>query len=233
MHNTCIGPLLVQSVPELNSDIPDLDKLLKHKKRLRKIWQETRDPMCKKEFNWISKTTRKRALVRWESKITKSEVTSQGIWPIVKLLTNRDGPRSPTAIHGHFLIKFHPLEKANAIADCLEKRFTPHDLCEEDHERQVEARVKNLTFHMCPSYITLRRTQLKSSLLPQVRYALLGNAINYSLHSKGLVLVLLLSFTLPYVHYFVLCGKNLTDSASIHRFVLCVGGHNITCSFRC
>jgi hypothetical protein len=62
----------------------------------------------------------------------------------VKVLTNRDGPRAPTAIHGHFGIKFHPLEKANAIVDCLKKRFTPHDLCEEDHKRQVEARVKDL-----------------------------------------------------------------------------------------
>jgi hypothetical protein len=112
--------------------------LLKYKKRPRKLWQETRDPMCKKEFNWISKTIRrmtsKRALKGWESKIANSEVTPQGIWPIVKLLTNRDGPRKSFAIHGHLGIKFHPLEKANAIADCLEKQFT-HDLCEENHKK--------------------------------------------------------------------------------------------------
>jgi hypothetical protein len=57
-------------ISELKSDIPGLDKLLKHKKRLRKLWQETRDTLCKKEFNWISKTIRcltcKRALERWE-----------------------------------------------------------------------------------------------------------------------------------------------------------------------
>jgi hypothetical protein len=40
--------------------------------------------------------------------------------------------------------KFHPLEKANAIADCLEKQFTPHDLCEENHEWHVEAGVQAL-----------------------------------------------------------------------------------------
>jgi hypothetical protein len=38
----------------------------------------------------------------------------------------------------------HPLEKAKSNADCLEKQFTPHDLCEENHERQVEARVQDL-----------------------------------------------------------------------------------------
>jgi hypothetical protein len=41
-------------------------------------------------------------------------------------------------------LKFHPSEKANAIADCLEIKFTPHDLCDENHERRVEARVDAL-----------------------------------------------------------------------------------------
>jgi hypothetical protein len=30
------------------------------------------------------------------------------------------------------------------IVDCLEKPFTPHDLCDENHERQVETRVQAL-----------------------------------------------------------------------------------------
>jgi hypothetical protein len=38
----------------------------------------------------------------------------------------------------------HPSEKANAIADCLETRFTPHELCDENHERRAEARVPAL-----------------------------------------------------------------------------------------
>jgi hypothetical protein len=48
----------------------------------------------------------------------------------------RDGPRTPTAIHGASGLTFYPSEKANAIADFLEIQFTPHDL-----ERWVEARV--------------------------------------------------------------------------------------------
>jgi hypothetical protein len=98
---------------ELNSYIPGLDMLLKHKKRLRKLWQETRDRMCKKAFNWISETiwcmTRKRALERWELKIDKAEVTPRAIWPIAKSLINRDEPRAPTAIHCPLGIKFQPL----------------------------------------------------------------------------------------------------------------------------
>jgi hypothetical protein len=88
--------------------------------------------------------TRKKALERWETKISNTEVTPQAIWPIVKSLLKRDGPRAPTAIHGASDLKIHPLEKANAIADCLEIQFTTNDLCDENHERRVEARVDAL-----------------------------------------------------------------------------------------
>jgi hypothetical protein len=50
----------------------------------------------------------------------------------------------PAAIHGSSGLKFHPSEKANAIADYLENLFTPHDLCDETHELRVEARVQAL-----------------------------------------------------------------------------------------
>jgi hypothetical protein len=56
----------------------------------------------------------------------------------------RDWAKEPTAIHGPFGLTFHPLEEANAIADCLENQFTPHDLCDENYKRQVEARVQTL-----------------------------------------------------------------------------------------
>jgi hypothetical protein len=62
--------------------------------------------------------TRKKALERRETKIGNCEFTPQGIWPIAKSLLKRDGPRAPTAIHGPLGLKFLPLEKANAIADC-------------------------------------------------------------------------------------------------------------------
>jgi hypothetical protein len=88
--------------------------------------------------------TRKKALERWETKLANTELTPQALWPIAKSLTNRDGPRAPTAIHGLLGLQYHPVGKANAIADCLENQFTPHELCEENHERRVEARVQAL-----------------------------------------------------------------------------------------
>jgi hypothetical protein len=60
-----------------------------------------------------------------------------------KSLLKRDGPRVPTAIHGASGLKFHPSEKANATTDSLEIQFS-HDLCEENHERRVKARVQAL-----------------------------------------------------------------------------------------
>jgi hypothetical protein len=63
--------------------------------------------------------TRRKALEQWETK-----------------------PR--TAVHGALGITYHPNEKANVNADCLENQFTSHDLCDEYHERQVETRVQAL-----------------------------------------------------------------------------------------
>jgi hypothetical protein len=108
------------------SEIPGLENLLKHKQGLRKLWQITRDPACKTTLNWVSKTikriTRRKALEWWETKVVNCEVTSQALWPIEKSLMKRDGPKALTAIHGP--VGYHPNEKANVIADCLENQFT-------------------------------------------------------------------------------------------------------------
>jgi hypothetical protein len=52
------------------------------------------------------------------------------------------GKRALTSIHGPSGLKFYPFEKANAIAVCLENQFTHHDLCDENHERRVDAGVQ-------------------------------------------------------------------------------------------
>jgi hypothetical protein len=85
--------------------------------------------------------TRKKALERWETKISNAEITPQAIWFIAKSLQKRDGPRTPTAIHGTTGLKFYPSDKANANADCLDIQFTPYDLSDDNHERRVEAGV--------------------------------------------------------------------------------------------
>jgi hypothetical protein len=58
-----------------------------------------------------------------KAKLANTELTPQAIWPTAKSLSNRDGPRAPTAIHGLLGLKYHPADNANATADCLENRF--------------------------------------------------------------------------------------------------------------
>jgi hypothetical protein len=58
---------------------------------------------------------RKKTLEQWETKLENTELIPQAIWPIAKSLTNRDGPRAPTVIHGLLGLKYHPEDKANTI----------------------------------------------------------------------------------------------------------------------
>jgi hypothetical protein len=62
------------------------------------------------------------------------EVTLQRIGSIAKFFLKRYGPGASTDISGPLGLKFLPLEKASAVADCLENQFTPHDFCDENHE---------------------------------------------------------------------------------------------------
>jgi hypothetical protein len=123
------------------------ERLLKHKQRLRKLWQETRDPACKTAVNWVTKSirriARKRALERWETK-ENCEVTPQAIWPIAKFLTKRGEAKATTAIHAPLGPVFCQKEKANVIANYIETLFTPHKVCDTDHEWWVEDRVQAL-----------------------------------------------------------------------------------------
>ena len=44
---------------DLNNNLPVLDRLLREKQRLRKHWQETRDPARKTAVNWVSRAIRR------------------------------------------------------------------------------------------------------------------------------------------------------------------------------
>jgi hypothetical protein len=58
---------------DLTQALPGLESLLLHKRRLRKLWQVTRDPACKTAVSWVAETirrmTRRKALERWETKV--------------------------------------------------------------------------------------------------------------------------------------------------------------------
>jgi hypothetical protein len=101
--------------------------------------------------------TRRKALERWEIIIGDCEVTPQALGIIAKSLMKRDGPKAPTTIHGHLGITYQQNEKVNVIADCLENQFTSHDLCNENHARQVETTVQALLAYV--SRTSLRKVR--------------------------------------------------------------------------
>jgi hypothetical protein len=88
--------------------------------------------------------TCRKALKRWKTKVKKHVVTPQGLWLTAELLTKKDGPKSPTTVHGPLGTTYHLNEKVNTTVDCLENQFTSHDLCDENHERRVQTRVPAL-----------------------------------------------------------------------------------------
>jgi nitrate/nitrite-specific signal transduction histidine kinase len=137
MLSTSKIPLL-----DLEKNLPGLKSLLKHKQRLRALWQVTQDPVSKTAVNWVTKTirqmTHRKALKRWEIEVGNCEVTAQVLWSIAKSLIKMDGPKAPIPVQGSLGITYHPNEKANMTADCLENHFTSHDLCYKNHEWQVE-----------------------------------------------------------------------------------------------
>jgi hypothetical protein len=49
------------TLSDINNDLPGVDRFLTYKKRLRKLWQETRDPACKTAVNWATKSIRRMA----------------------------------------------------------------------------------------------------------------------------------------------------------------------------
>jgi hypothetical protein len=109
-------------------EIPGLHHSLKHKGKLRKLWQETRAPACK--------TGSKLGYSYHENGPEKST------WKRGKKLANCEV--IPQAIHGPLGPIFYPIEKANIIADYLENQFRVNNLCDSDHRRHVEATVKAL-----------------------------------------------------------------------------------------
>jgi hypothetical protein len=52
--------------------------------------------------------------------------------------------KATTAIHGPLGPVLYPNERANVIENYLENLFTPHKMCDTDHERREEARVHAL-----------------------------------------------------------------------------------------
>jgi hypothetical protein len=113
-----------------------LYRLLKHKRKLRILWQETRDPAWKTTVNLVTQNIWR--MVRKEhgtagnnvSKV-RSHISSNVAY--CEFVRKRDGPKAPSGIHAPLGLIFYPIDKANLTADCLENQFRAHDMCNCDH----------------------------------------------------------------------------------------------------
>jgi hypothetical protein len=79
-----------------------------------------------------------------EKKTANCEVIPQAIWPIAKSLRKRCEPKTPSEILYPLGRLFYPIDKANAIANCLQNQFTAHNLCDCDHGQKVKTTVQAL-----------------------------------------------------------------------------------------
>jgi len=113
-----------------NSAPSDLDHFLHLKRRLRRLWQETRDAACKTTLHWVTNTVHRmiqgNSIERWETKISHSEVSPRAIRPCTKSFMRRDRPKSPSAIHSPSGLKFLPLEKPTSLPTVL--KTNPHHI---------------------------------------------------------------------------------------------------------
>jgi hypothetical protein len=82
------------TLSDLNNDLPGLGRLIQHKRRLRKLWQITRDPARKTAVGCVAKTirrmTRRKTLGPWETKKGNCEVSPQAMWPNAKTTGRSD-----------------------------------------------------------------------------------------------------------------------------------------------
>jgi hypothetical protein len=132
------------TLSDLNNELQGLDHLLHFNWRLRKLWHETRDPLCKTASNRVTKTnhrmSRRKVNERCKKK-KKKNATVRSHLMLYDLLQNplwgRVNQRHQPLFHGLSGLKFLPLEKANAIANRPEKHFAAHDL-------RMQARVEVL-----------------------------------------------------------------------------------------
>jgi hypothetical protein len=92
------------TLSDLNNDLLGLERLLKHQRRLKKLWQVIRDPVCKTTVNWVTNSirrmTRTKLLERWCTEVGNCEVTPQALSSTVKSFMKRDGPKASTAVYG-------------------------------------------------------------------------------------------------------------------------------------
>lgn len=124
------------SIPIVTTTPPDfltLPKSITHciamKNRARRHWQAFRTPDTRSEYNRLSAILRRDIKhfrhLKWQEKLSTLTVHDKTIWPMAKALQKRGTPNPPLITARG--IALNSLDKAEAIADVLERAFTPNE----------------------------------------------------------------------------------------------------------
>ncbi|GFV46928.1 RNA-directed DNA polymerase from mobile element jockey [Trichonephila clavipes] len=128
--------------------------------RIRKFWQRTRDPAVKSEFRTLSreviKDIRHFFQSRWESHIAALTPETGTLWRKISLF--KKPPQNIPPLKGALdSVANHPLEKAEVIADSLQKQFEPNTEAENDRfTARTQRKIKR--FLDAPTCLDLEKT---------------------------------------------------------------------------
>ncbi|GFW02197.1 probable RNA-directed DNA polymerase from transposon X-element [Trichonephila clavipes] len=133
---------------------------IRHRNRIWKFWQRTRDPAVNSEFRTLSREVTKDIRhffqSRWESHVAALMPETSTLWRKISLF--KKTPQNIPPLKGALgSVANHPLEKAEVIADSLQKQFEPNTEAEND---RFTARTQRKTkrFLDAPTCLDLEKT---------------------------------------------------------------------------
>lgn len=124
-----------------------IKQLIKQRNWIRKRFQKTQDPHLQTELynlNILIKNNSKNYRNEvWEEKVQSLCTEDNSIWKMSRALKRDKITNKP--LHGENGLVYTEKEKAEALADTLEKQFTNNlEPCDDDHEETVEVTVEQL-----------------------------------------------------------------------------------------
>ncbi|GFX89233.1 probable RNA-directed DNA polymerase from transposon X-element [Trichonephila clavipes] len=150
-------PKFIQTPLKLSSEIK---AKIRHRNRIRKFWQRTRDPAVKSEFRTLSREVTKDIRhffqSRWESHIAALTPETGTLRRKISLFKKplQNIPPLKGALGS---VANHPLEKTEVIADSLQKQFEPNTEAENDRfTARTQRKIKR--FLDAPTCLDLEKT---------------------------------------------------------------------------
>lgn len=132
---------------------PFIVKIIKHRNWIRKRFQKTLDPAYRDEMYSLNKKIREESSKfknsRWNAKVLSLTTADQSLWGMTRSLKRAKTINRP--IHGENGLVFTEAEKAEALADALERQFTDNlEPTDDDFEEIIETQVDKWLLNTSP-----------------------------------------------------------------------------------